>query len=222
MEFNGFKIDLTLCKELDERFCKEIKCINDSLEHYYPHPDFNSGSNHQLSCLLFGGTYEYVCQVPTARTLKSGAIKTGFKKGTGKIPLTGMFKPKRDWEYKATKDKSDYDLYLENQRRAADGKQLLQRIYSTDYEVMQSLKSQAKSREAKAFIDMLLRKAYLEKLQSTYFGGYPKLVEQYGWSDERIHGQFNQTIAITGRLSSSNPNLQNIAKEVKQVFRSEY
>jgi DNA polymerase I-like protein with 3'-5' exonuclease and polymerase domains len=222
MEFNGFKIDLTLCKELDERFCKEIECLNDSIKHYYPHPDFNSGSNHQLSCLLFGGTYEYVCQVPTARTLKSGAIKTGFKKGTGRIPLTGMFKPKRDWEYKATKDKSDYDLYLENQRRAADGKQLLQRIYSTDYEVMQSLKSQAKSREAKAFIDMLLRKAYLEKLQSTYFGGYPKLVEQYGWSDGRIHGQFNQTIAITGRLSSSNPNLQNIAKEVKQVFRSEY
>lgn len=222
MEYNGFKIDLTQCKELNDQFCKEIESLTDSIKHHYPHPSFNSGSNHQLSVLLFGGTFEYECQVPTARTLKSGAIKTGTKKGIGRIPLTGMFKPRKEWEYKATKSLSDYDLYLENERREADGKQVLQRIYSTDYEVMQALKSQARNKEAKAFIDMLLRKAYLEKLQSTYFGGYPKLVEQYGWDDGRIHGQFNQTIAITGRLSSSNPNLQNIAKEVKQVFKSEY
>ena len=87
---------------------------------------------------------------------------------------------------------------------------------------MQALKTRAKSKEAKDLIDLLMRRAYLEKLQSTYFGGYPKLVEQYGWEQGVMHGQFNQCVAVTGRLSSSNPNLQNIAKEVKQTFRSNY
>ncbi len=46
----------------------------------------------------------------------------------------------------------------------------------------------------------------LAKLSSTYIEVLPQLVHE----DGRIHAQFNQTIAATGRLSSSNPNLQNI------------
>ena len=46
----------------------------------------------------------------------------------------------------------------------------------------------------------------LAKLRSTYVDALPKLVAQ----DGRVHTSFNQTIASTGRLSSTNPNLQNI------------
>lgn len=46
----------------------------------------------------------------------------------------------------------------------------------------------------------------LTKLQSTYVEVLPKLIGR----DGRIHTSFNQTVAATGRLSSSNPNLQNI------------
>ena len=222
MEFNGMPFDNSKCKELNEHYLQELQSVNDLLKHWYPHPSFNPNSNHHLSVLLFGGNLEYDCQVPTARTLKSGAIKTGSKKGTNFLPIKGLFKPDKKWEYKATRNLKDFELELTNQRRLTDGKQLLQRIYSTDSESMQALKSRAKSKEAKDLIDLLMRRAYLEKLQSTYFGGYPKLVEQYGWQQGTMHGQFNQCVAVTGRLSSSNPNLQNIAKEVKQIFRSEY
>ena len=222
MEFNGMPFDQTLCETINDQYLKELESISDALKHYYPDPSFNANSNHQLSVLLFGGNFELECEVPSVRTLKSGEVKTRTKKGIKLIPVAGRFKPRKEWEFKATREMMDYDLALENARRLKDGKKLLQRIYSTDHESLQSLKSQAKSTETKAFIDLLLRQAYLEKLQSTYFGGYPKLVEHFGWNDGRLHGKFNQVVAVTGRLSSSDPNLQNIAKEVKQVFRSEY
>jgi len=68
---------------------------------------------------------------------------------------------------------------------------------------------------------LLLEYRELEKLRSTYVDALPKLV----WSKTgRIHTSFNQTVAATGRLSSSEPNLQNIpirtelGREVRRGF----
>ena len=55
-------------------------------------------------------------------------------------------------------------------------------------------------------VDALLRYRVLEKLRSTYLEPLPRLAGP----DGRIHTTFNQTATATGRLSSSNPNLQNI------------
>lgn len=61
----------------------------------------------------------------------------------------------------------------------------------------------------------------LEKLRSTYVEALPKLVDP---RTERIHTSFNQTVAATGRLSSSEPNLQNIpirtdiGREIRRGF----
>ena len=222
MEFNGMYFNYDLCKELDETYSTELKLVNGNLEQLLPVSGINTNSPHQLSAVLFGGTIEYVCEVPTARTLKSGAVKVGTKKGFGYHTIKGWFTPDPSKEFIKTKDLSDNQLERLNQERQADGKKLLQRVYSTDEESLQTLKSQSKDPKAKDLIDLLLRRAYLEKLQSTYFGGYPKIIEQNGWDNTRMHGQFNQVVAITGRLSSSNPNLQNIAKEVKPLFRTEY
>ncbi len=60
----------------------------------------------------------------------------------------------------------------------------------------------------------------LAKLQSTYVEALPKLVDKNG----RIHTTYNQTVAATGRLSSSEPNLQNIpiktelGREIRRAF----
>lgn len=55
-------------------------------------------------------------------------------------------------------------------------------------------------------IDTILEFRKLEKMRSTYLEPFPQLVDQNG----RIHTSFNQLATATGRLSSSNPNLQNI------------
>ncbi|NPD44093.1 DNA polymerase I [Lentimicrobium sp. S6] len=61
----------------------------------------------------------------------------------------------------------------------------------------------------------------LTKLKSTYVDALPELVNK---NDGRIHTSYNQTVAATGRLSSTNPNLQNIpirtpkGKEIRRAF----
>ena len=69
-------------------------------------------------------------------------------------------------------------------------------------------------------IEQILDYRQLTKLNSTYADG----LAAYIGSDERIHGTFNQTITATGRISSTEPNLQNIpirmelGREIRKVF----
>ncbi|MDD5110294.1 MAG: DNA polymerase I [Patescibacteria group bacterium] len=60
---------------------------------------------------------------------------------------------------------------------------------------------------AHKIIPMILEYRELSKLQSTYLEALPQLVSA---ADHRLHTSYNQTVAATGRLSSSDPNLQNI------------
>jgi DNA polymerase-1 len=73
--------------------------------------------------------------------------------------------------------------------------------YSVDAEVLDTLKGTHPA------IDNLLEYRQLKKLKSTYVDGLLELIHP---NDGRVHTSFNQTIASTGRLSSSQPNLQNI------------
>ena len=73
--------------------------------------------------------------------------------------------------------------------------------YSTGAETLEELAGRGYP-----IADSLLRYRELSKLKSTYVDALPLLVA----SDGRIHTRFNQAVAATGRLSSTNPNLQNI------------
>ncbi len=73
--------------------------------------------------------------------------------------------------------------------------------FSTDVAVLETL------RHSHPVIEQLLEYRQLQKLKSTYVDALPLLVNA---RTGRLHTSFNQTIAATGRLSSSNPNLQNI------------
>jgi len=86
---------------------------------------------------------------------------------------------------------------------------------STDASVLEKL------RDAHPVVDALLSWRELDKLNSTYLEALPKLVDP---RDGRVHTTFNQAVAATGRLSSSNPNLQNIpvrselGRQIRQAF----
>jgi DNA polymerase I len=71
---------------------------------------------------------------------------------------------------------------------------------STDASVLEKLRDQH------PIVDALLQWRELDKLNSTYLVALPRLVA----ADGRVHTTFNQAVAATGRLSSTNPNLQNI------------
>ena len=86
---------------------------------------------------------------------------------------------------------------------------------STDASVLEKL------RDAHPIVDALLSWRELDKLNSTYLEALPRLVDA---KDGRLHTSFNQTVAATGRLSSSNPNLQNIpirsdlGRQIRRAF----
>jgi DNA polymerase I len=71
------------------------------------------------------------------------------------------------------------------------------------------------------FPALLIQHRQLSKLKSTYLDALPDLVHP---DDGRIHASFNQSVAATGRLSSSDPNLQNIpvrteeGRQIRQAF----
>ena len=73
--------------------------------------------------------------------------------------------------------------------------------YSTDHQAMESLK------EEHEIVRNVLEYRMYSKLRSTYLEALPELVDS---NTGRIHSSFSQTVAATGRLSSSNPNFQNI------------
>ena len=87
--------------------------------------------------------------------------------------------------------------------------------YVTSEEVLQQLRSKS------PIIDEILNYRGLKKLLSTYVDSLPKLINP---RTRRIHASFNQAITSTGRLSSSDPNLQNIpvrdddGKEIRRCF----
>ncbi|MBN1756057.1 DNA polymerase I [bacterium] len=86
---------------------------------------------------------------------------------------------------------------------------------STDVEVLQKLKDEH------PIPRLILEYREYAKLQNTYVEALPKLLHP---ETGKIHTSFNQTIASTGRLSSSNPNLQNIpirgeyGREIRRAF----
>lgn len=73
--------------------------------------------------------------------------------------------------------------------------------YSTDHEVLEELVGEH------PIVEKLLEYRKYTKLKSTYVDALPKMVNP---NTGRIHTSYNQTIAATGRLSSTDPNLQNI------------
>ncbi len=87
--------------------------------------------------------------------------------------------------------------------------------YSTSEEVLEGLRTKH------PIVEKILDHRGLKKLLSTYVDALPALINP---ATGKIHTSFNQTVTATGRLSSSNPNLQNIpirnedGKEIRKAF----
>jgi len=87
--------------------------------------------------------------------------------------------------------------------------------YTTNEETLQKLK------DKHPIVNKILEQRGLRKLLSTYIEALPKLVDS---KTGRIHTTYNQALVVTGRLSSNNPNLQNIpirddeGREIRRAF----
>ena len=196
MEYNGLLFDEEqsniLAKELEE----QIKKIDEILYEYHSLVEFNPNSTEHLSSFLYGGT------ITVKRKEVVGVFKTGARAG----------QQKERWV--------EHEINFEKLVNPLKGSELEKEgYYSTDEQTLKSLKG---SKKAKEIIELLLHRAILEKRLSAYYKGLVDLRKDMNWNEGQLHGQLNQCVARTGRLSSSKPNLQNFDGEIKTLFRSRY
>ena len=171
------------------------------------HGVFNWDSGDHLSCFLYGGTLTFDYAIGEPSVYKSGAKKgESYTKNSWFeecITFPQLFKPLQNTELKKTKD----------------NQQATTRYYQTDLPTLSSLKGGGK--EGKQVVALLLERSaktkVVEMLESIF-----KLFDKFQWTDSLVHGQYNQNVAVTGRLSSSAPNMQNIPPEIDQFFTSRY
>ncbi|MBW4558604.1 MAG: DNA polymerase I [Trichormus sp. ATA11-4-KO1] len=96
----------------------------------------------------------------------------------------------------------------------------IQTGFSTDAATLEKLQEVDQT----GFVDAIIEYRTLSKLKSTYVDALPALVRS---DTQRVHTDFNQTATSTGRLSSSNPNLQNIpirtafSRQIRKAFLPE-
>jgi len=193
MEANGIPFDEELCQVRAKELDDKISTLKTTLCNIYPSIPINWGSNDHLSAFLYGG----VVQEDGKEFI--GYYKSGQKAGQPKYKnvviehvLPRLYQPLKGTEMKKEGN------------------------YAVDEGTLRKLKGK------KGVIEKLLELSKLEKLNGTYYKGLIKLREEMGWDKGILHGNFNQTTAQTGRLSSNKPNLQNMAADIQDVFISQY
>ncbi len=143
------------------------------------------GSVPLLSTLIYGGEYKYEYRLPLLNEDGERVLfKSGKRKGMPRFKIHKAVWPNSPKTQAKTSSVDEEDL------------KKIKAHKSTDENVV-------------AAIDALLAYRKLKKQASTYYAGYSKLTWDH---DNKIHGALNQTVAVTGRLSSSSPNLQNAEK----------
>lgn len=194
MEWNGLHYNQELCHEKSKNLQQDIQQLRDKLALSYPDVPINWGSPMQLSAFLYGGTIKEKYKELV------GFYKTGVKAGQPKYKnsvrehqLPRLFTP------------------LPKSEMAKPG------IYATDEGTLRKLKGKHKK-----YVELLLELSALTKLDETYYQGLDKLNAEMHWPKNYLHGQFNQCIARTGRLSSSKPNLQNLSGTALDIFITRY
>jgi DNA polymerase I len=196
IEWNGIKFDEELCAQRAETIKKEIQGITGELSSIYPNITINFNSGDQLSAFLYGGTIVEEVKEHV------GFFKTGNKVGQPRY--------------------RNHEVSHELPRLVTPvrGSELAKPGYwSTNNDTLLKLRG---SRKTKAIIDLIQRQVRMYTLLSKSYEGLLKSNRDGMWEQGMLHGQFNQCVAQTGRLSSSNPNLQNIDSEAADLFVSRY
>ncbi len=196
MEYNGMYFDCDEASKLAEKEEERVLEIEKELKHGYESVPINFQSRDHLSCYLYGGTI--IDKVP----MPAGVYKTGAKAGETK--------------FKKVEFKHELPRLLE----PIKGSELEKEgYYATDEGTLRSIKC---NKQARQRLDLILERSKSSKLIGTYYRGIPELIAEMEWPSNTVHGQFNQCVAATGRLSSSKPNLQNFAGTVDRLLKSRY
>ena len=201
MEENGILYDADGSRTKGDELLQELDAVKASLQDVIGFPYFNLDSGDHLSCLLYGGTVEYIPSIPVEKVYKSGPKKgETYTRNESQEPIRhqfpGLFKPLKGTELK----KAGY--------------------YQTGEPILRQLP--VRNKVQRQLIDALLRVAELSKQVGSFLHALPELFGEMGWEGNLLHPTYNQCVARTGRLSCSKPNAQQFPDIVDQFWISRY
>lgn len=193
MEWNGLMFDEEKCNEQSKLIDDQVSEITSQLSRVYGDVPINFNSGDHLSAFLYGGTIR-----EEVRTI-IGHYKTGKKIGEPRYKV------------------EEKEHQLPRLCTPIKGSELKKEgFWATNEDTLKKL------RGAKKYIGWILELSKLDKLNGTYYKGLPKLRETMGWDSGILHGQLNQCVTRTGRLSATKPNQQNFASELQDIFVTRY
>jgi DNA polymerase I-like protein with 3'-5' exonuclease and polymerase domains len=210
-EYAGVKWNKQKATERQSDLEGSIEKLEESLKTYLPEipqgVHFNWDSGDQVSALLYGGEIEFEWAIPTESVYKSGErVGQSYTKNSWRrelVRFTPRFVPLEGTEVAKTAKDPEAKV----------------RFYQTDAPTIKQLTSRRK--ESRDLLRLLLERSELIKV-SEMIASITNKSKEMNWENDYIHGQFNQNVAVTGRLSSSGPNLQNTPVEVDELLVSRY
>ena len=190
IEWNGFTVDQKFLAEQTVVYKEKLDAIEKNMREcvysYFPELvpcEFNPNSGEHLSAVLYGGKIKYVGKEWVEKERKDGTVRRYERNCDAWIETKGFgIKP------------------LKGIAAAKEG------FYKTNKETLKQLRPRTK--DAKAFLELISEQAQVSKIYTTYLVGMAEHLQ----SDGKIHAGFNQCFTVTGRLSSSKPNLQNLPR----------
>ena len=195
MEYNGIILDVDTCNKYSDLVIEEMREIDGRLNVLVGSTLVNWNSIYHISAVLYGGDIPYTDKELVERTLKDGSKSVRLRNVERKLTFNRQVEP------------------LKGSNLAKVG------YFSVSEDTLAELKPKAKAKE---IIGLIQRRQELNKLNGTYYQGLPALIRDMEWADNTIHGNLNQCVAVTGRLSSTKPNMQNNPAIVDKLFRSRY
>lgn len=199
-ELSGFEFDKELAERYVEEISTNIKEANEKLKELAGF-EVSITQGQKLSVAMFGGSFKDRERVIKTQTLKSGKVKEREVWADVQRTYPGLgFKGDAKW----LSEKTGY--------------------YSTSLDALKTYKPRTK--EQKEFLDILFKTKKDIKVIQTFTSDKAdnsSLLCNIG-KDGRIHPNFNQIVTVTGRLSSSKPNGQNLPRKgtspIKKTVKS--
>lgn len=210
MERNGILFDREAATKALANNHDKVRQIEEELAKFLPpiqHGTFNWDSGDHLSALLYGATLSFPYAIESAAVYKSGD-----KKGQAYI--------KREWK--------EENVHFKQRFKPLEGSEVSKTIgkppednhfYQVDDPTLKKIKPTHK--EDKNLTTLLGQRAKTIKICEMVESLF-KQFDKYQWENNLIHPNYNQNVVVTGRLSSSSPNMQNQPPEIDEFFVSRF
>lgn len=214
MEYNGVYFNTEKARARASDIQKEQEEIHSTIREFFDYDNLSLTSDLHLSSVLYGGVILEETKIPI------GLFKTGARAGQVKyknsyIPykFPRIVEPLKGTETRVEVSAKEKELiaagFLEEPRK----------YWSVNEDTLKQLKVK---KDGAKILELIMKYNKLDKLRSTYLEGWSKLIDTMNWEKDIIHSQLNQTLVISGRLSSSKPNGQNADKLTKLFCESRY